>query len=231
MNIRNMKTCKHWALTMILGLAGMLTSALCQAQKSVYNGGYAAAYANSFCGLPIYNNLFPNYANSGGDCVNFASQCIVAGLTWNATGKTVYTSAPSFSADRYSPLAWFFSGSTHSTSWTYAPALLQYAKSNRPEYKGLHFQFVTEDTSKTYMDVMKVQVGDIIFCDWNNDGTMDHVAIVTGIRAGQSDYNRVRYAAHTTDAKDAGLGDLNKYYGYRAIFHVYRPTDYNFSGK
>ena len=42
-----------------------------------YNPGAAVSYAHQYC--QKYNKNYNNYKNSGGDCANFVSQCIVLG--------------------------------------------------------------------------------------------------------------------------------------------------------
>lgn len=225
-----MRVTRNLGLSAIFSVAFALTGSMCQAQRYTYNASAAASYAKIY--YKNYNSLFANFASSGGDCANFADQCVVAGLIGNSSGATVASNASRFSADKGSPYSWYYiNGNNHSTSWTYAPTLLQYAKSNKPSYKGLHFQFITEDSWTAYLNVNSVQVGDIIFADWTNDGTMDHVMIVTEIQTSQAGYNKIRVASHTTDMANSGLGDINVLYRSRATFHVYRPTDYNFSGQ
>ena len=45
----------------------------------VYNGSSAAEYAMAYADQESYNTNYPDYRNSGGDCTNFISQCILAG--------------------------------------------------------------------------------------------------------------------------------------------------------
>ena len=42
-----------------------------------YNAGAAVNYARTYC--QNYNPHYWNYANDGGDCANFVSQCLIAG--------------------------------------------------------------------------------------------------------------------------------------------------------
>ena len=42
-----------------------------------YNAGAAVSYARTYC--QNYNPSYANYRNSGGDCANFVSQCMIAG--------------------------------------------------------------------------------------------------------------------------------------------------------
>ena len=122
-----------------------------------------------------------------------------------------------------------------------------------PNYleNGPKFKFVTYDTLTSYMDYNSVQVGDIIFMDWHDanfdfdtminngiitnegkkhmkpDGHMDHTLIVTKINYwSERGYNKIRVASNSRDYKDRGLGDINEDYDKKALFYVYRPTNY-----
>ena len=44
---------------------------------SKYDPAKGAEYAKKYC--KHYNKNYNNYANSGGDCANFVSQCLIAG--------------------------------------------------------------------------------------------------------------------------------------------------------
>lgn len=61
-----------------------------------YDGAGAAAYAYTYSRLTAqaqkpeyYNPLFVNYAGRGGDCMNFASQCIWAGFGGSETASAI----------------------------------------------------------------------------------------------------------------------------------------------
>lgn len=45
----------------------------------IYNGNSAVEYAITYADQEDYNNNYPDYRNSGGDCTNFVSQCVLAG--------------------------------------------------------------------------------------------------------------------------------------------------------
>jgi hypothetical protein len=93
------------------------------------------------------------------------------------------------------------------------------------------------------MDYGAVEVGDIIFADWDHDGTINHTMIVTDYchtweycYYSNEDpypyrgYNRIRLTYQSYNRTNIGLGDLNEDYNYQALFYVYRPIDYNPSG-
>lgn len=208
-----------------------------------YNSGVAVAYAKAHFNTP-YNtnkgNLFPNFDGvlSGGNCTNFISQAILAGLVGSTTIKTIYDQRKEFDADKSSsqniPQWYFFSTNDRGSAWAGADNLYQYARNNKASYKGLHFSYVTHDTPSKYLDYGAVKTGDVVFADWTGDGRIDHSMLVTGKHDGtfsvHRGYNRVRLTYQSQNKTDIGLGDLNEQYKKKALFYVYRPVDYNPQG-
>lgn len=205
---------------------------------------YAKENWNRKYGSAAGQNPFCSYAslNPGGDCTNFASQAVMAGLVGSSDPATVLSKRRSFQADRYSNgTRWYYeSCGDKAPAWSGAHALYQYAAGNKASYKGLHFTLVTYDTPTKFMDYTKVQAGDIIFADWEHDGRIDHSMVVVSYDSrswpftSNSGYNRIRVAYQNQDpypaTGDAGLGDINISHKYQAVFYVYRPTDYNPTG-
>lgn len=209
-----------------------------------YDPNPAVSYAKNNYDLPYGSqNPFHDYPYSvGGNCTNFASQAIIAGLTGETSPNGVYNRRKDFIADANSPYAWFFikdgtpSSTTRGKAWTGANDLYQYAKSNKSTYRGLHFQYITNDSPTSFMDYKQIKKGDIIFADWEGDGHIDHTMIVTDTQFDSwswsiRGYDRIRVTYQTYNKTDVGLGFLNELYKYKALFYVYRPTDYNPNGK
>jgi len=134
--------------------------------------------------------------------------------------------------DRYSRyLRWFYiSVNNKGSAFTGADWLYKYAKSNKNNYKGLHFDFITKDSISTALKINLIKKGDIIFADWTGDGIIDHTMIVTK-KYNCNSYGCVKVAYHNSSGnsmqKSRSLGSINSQYNYRAIFHVYRPTFYS----
>ncbi len=84
------------------------------------------------------------------------------------------------------------------------------------------------------MDYKAVEIGDVIFADWDHDGTIDHSMLVTATKWWLSGYNEIRLTYQgrpgVVGVTDVGLGDINEEYNYEAVFSVYRPVDYDPDG-
>jgi hypothetical protein len=80
------------------------------------------------------------------------------------------------------------------------------------------------------MDYDKVQPGDIIFADFNGDGTMDYIMIVDDKDWWRLGYNEVCLTYQSDNKIDQGLGDINERMKHQALFYVYRLVDYNPAG-
>jgi hypothetical protein len=154
----------------------------------------------------------------------------------------VHSKKRQFQADRYSNgIRWYYEGcGDKAPAWAGAHQLYQYAVGNKPTYKGLHFALVTFDTRDRFMEYTKVTAGDIIFADWENDGKFDHTMVVVSYdgrawwQTRNQGYNRIRVAYQNQNpypaTGDRGLGEINDQYHKKAVFHVYRPLDYNPTG-
>jgi len=182
------------------------------------------------------NNFYDYSGLSGGNCTNFVSQCIMAGFVGSDYSPTVYGQRYNYDVDASGgSYQWYFrSDADRGPAFTGTDKLYEYAENNASNYKGLHFDYVTNDTIYEYMDYEEVEEGDVIFADWDHDGTFDHSMLVTNIQTWRSGYNEIRLtyqgAPNVIGKTNIGLGDLNEDYDYEAVFYVYRPTDYNPSG-
>jgi hypothetical protein len=229
--------CTAIAVVFLIFLSMSNTQAYADSYKT-YSGTSAAAYAednyNVTYGSGIGENPFFDYETIGNyNCTNFASQAIIGGLINSTDPLTVYNNRKSFDVDKYGGVyRWYFwSAYDYGMAWNGAHALYNYAAGNLSTYKGLHFTFVTNDTPTTLMDYNSVQVGDIIFADWDNNDTMDHTMIVTRIDTWRTGYDKIRVTYQSpVNTPNRGLGDINIQYNYNAIFYVYRPLDYNPDG-
>lgn len=90
-----------------------------------YNGANAAAYAYTYSRLQpeerypdYYSPFFVNYAGEGGDCMNFASQCMWAGFGGSETASSI--SSRSQPMDTSGSYRWYgraHGGKSPSNSW------------------------------------------------------------------------------------------------------------------
>ncbi len=118
-----------------------------------YNRNAAVAYARRWAF--DRNNAYYNFDGIGGDCTNFASQCIYAGsLTMNFTPVT----------------GWYYrSSSDRTASWTGVDYLYRFLVNNRSV--GPYGHLVTAD---------KVMPGDIVQLG-NEDGSFYHSPLITAV--------------------------------------------------
>jgi len=198
--------------------------------KCYYDGDTSADYAYEFGKKST--SPFYDFKDLGGDCTNFASQAILAGMTGITEPSDLKPKRYSYLADQnYNNLAWYYKTSNNrGSAWTGADWMFKYAKSNKNSYKGLHFDFITKDSSTVALKINLVKKGDIIFADWENDGVIDHTMIVTQKYSCNS-YSCVKVAYHNSAGnsmqKNRSLSSINSQYNYNAIFHIYRPTFYS----
>jgi len=179
--------------------------------------------------------------NTGGNCTNFVSQSIMAGLSRITDRKKLWEARKYFQSDRghnYGTAGtygfeWFINdnGEDRGKAWTSAEELYLYAKGNQAGFKGLHFKYITRDSATRFMDYQKVKVGDIVFADWDADGDMEHTMIVTKIQKYRRGYNEIRLTYQTNDTEERGLGEINEEKDKKALFTVYRPTYYTTDGE
>lgn len=198
---------------------------------------YALTNYNTAYGTGSGQNPFHDYSGlSGGNCTNFASQVIMAGLVQSDNMSTVYGQRANYDIDIGSGYyEWYYiSDSSRGPAFTGANKLFEYADYNLPTYRGLHFDYVTNDTLTEFMDYGLVELGDIIFADWDHDGIIEHSMVVTGIDWWRPGYNEIRLTYQGADGvvgkTNIGLGDINVANNYEALFYVYRPVDYNPNG-
>lgn len=193
---------------------------------------------NTFPYYQVYqfNEKTQQWEWTDNNCTNFASQVIMAGLVGTSSKSTIWNKKNAF-VDKGGKVEWYFEDSNNDLvgdAWNGAHTMYNYAKGNRSSWKGLHFDFVAEDSLTEYLDVSKIKVGDIVFVNWDaeKDKIIDHVMVVTDIDRWWvgNDYNEIQVTYQSNDRKDVRLGALNEQYNHNATFHVYRPTDFNDNG-
>jgi len=109
----------------------------------------------------------------GGDCANFVSQTLIA-RGWTMNGDWYNHNA----AASWSP------------AWGYVPAMDSYFRANATQL-GL-----TEHPLDQRADI---KVGDIVMFDWNNNDSLDHVQIVSGVKTVNGQI-KILMAGHNTDS-------------------------------
>jgi len=235
-----MKTRNLYKLVLLITILCCSVPASAQV-KFIYDGGYASTYARNNAwmayGSGSGQNPFYNFRNN---CANFVSQAIIAGMVKNTNPREVYNRRYDFAVDRTGSLyKWYFiSLGDRGPAWSGAPEMRQYADYNKSTYKGLHFKFIVSDTpSNRTLTTSNVQPGDVIFCDWDSNGTTEHVLMVVRIDTSwwpRNNYEKIKIAGQSNNHADTALQwILDETYRRDktwASFRVYRPTDYNKAG-
>ncbi|TSI05965.1 amidase domain-containing protein [Lysinibacillus sp. BW-2-10] len=168
---------------------------------SYYNRQAAVQYARNW-----WKGRNPNYPSFQDDCTNFISQCLRA-------GGAPMSGYPNRARGWWITDGWksgrgtggYYSNETWSYSWTVSSSLRWYLESAK---SGL--------TAKRVQSPSELNIGDVIFYDFQGDGRIDHSTIVTSI------VNGVPYIhAHTVNSQD-------RHYDY-SNSHAYTPnTKYYF---
>lgn len=78
--MRIIRYCRFWFFLLLLSIIVVNNYAI--AQQITYNRSAAIRYAERWC-REINYGVYKDYRNLGGDCTNFASQCIIAGFGGN----------------------------------------------------------------------------------------------------------------------------------------------------
>ncbi len=165
-----------------------------------FNAQWAADYANKYWEEGYIGiGKFHCYCSvrDAGDCANFISQCILAGLAKTSNGKEVFASRLKFQ-DRSGKYVWWFNGgfdnnndgemdlfqditASFETAWYQYQYLKNQSMSSSdlndvPELIGM----ITEEIQRGGLpDVNRLQVGDIAFLRNEKTGETIHTMIVT----------------------------------------------------
>ena len=177
---------------------------------NAYDRIAAVKYALEYCYK--CNQQYYNYVTNG-DCTNFTSQCLYGGgiqmddKWYSRRGKKriyAFLIPDSQYKHRY--------GWDVSPAWSIASHQFEYFRES--EYVNACQEI---DGSSTIEEILSsgIQVGDIIYFDWESDGVLDHSVIVTEI----SD-DEVYLTYHSTDRERQALSVLldPKMEGYLLLF-------------
>lgn len=167
-------------------LKKLIVTALLLVIASQSVGGIAASAAYTPSSAVVYARAYaldrnPRFQNLTGDCANFVSQCLYFGnLDMNSTWKSQKVNG-----------LW-----VTTNAWAYSINLYGYTiSSGRGSSKAVY----TKNTYPTYTPGM--ELGDIIFYDWDGDGRIDHTSIVTKIQV-EGTGPVARICQHTKDRFD-----------------------------
>lgn len=148
-----------------------VNNAVSYAQKYTdSSGGMSGKYNSSQYNIYKYPNP-PAYL--GYDCANFVSQCLYAGGLRESNAWRRVTRGQNYKNVK------------GGVAWVNAPELFKYLKS-----QGFSYEVVKSDLSN-------IHKGDVVFMDFENDGSVNHSTICTG-KSGKTPY----YCAHSSWRKN-----------------------------
>ena len=146
-----------------------------------YNRRAAVAYANRWA--YFRNPNFLDFSELGGDCTNFASQCLLA-------GGAVMNYTPTY--------GWYYIDSNNrAPAWTGVEYLYNFLTTN----EGVGPYAI--DT-----DISAMQPGDLVQLDIDQ-GRFQHTPVITEIRGMAPSMNTIYVAAHSQDANCRPLSSYN----------------------
>lgn len=145
-------------------------------QRDMYDREKAVAYARRWA--LGRNPDFYDFSKIGGDCTNFASQVLYAGV-----GEMNNT--PTF--------GWYYYGlNNRAPAWTGVNELYRFLITNKgPGPRAVE------------TDIFGIEPGDIAQLDFNGDGIFDHSPVIVDV--GRRTPRTVLVAAHSMDALDRPL--------------------------
>ena len=164
-----------------------------------FNGNNAATYADTY-----WNSRPNNYPAFSDDCTNFVSQSLHAGgigfrtATFSWTGA--YATTTYWVANEVTIEYW-------TTSWSVVTANEQFLTS----LPGSVMTVVTATNMQNQPPSGYRQKGDVIYYDWDGNGTLDHASILTVVNG--TDPNN---SAETGSLIDEHITDR-----YHAIWHLW----------
>lgn len=182
--------------------------------------GYAFTYTRdsdiSMSAQDYYNKMFPQYASGGGDCMNFASQCVWAGFSADQTVASI--DALKFPMDASGSYTWYsYSRSTGGKTLSWAgtlsfPAYIKNSNQSATEI-GLKADYISLGKNEDFSTLTRMGYslsdikGAICILDFDSDGKGDHGIVLTNV-TGTARKN-ILYCGHTQNVKAASLGDFS----------------------
>lgn len=152
-----------------------------------------------------WNGRNPNFPSFSDDCTNFISQCLLA-------GGAPMSGSPNRAKGWWITDGWkkgirngYYSNETWSYSWSVSQSL-----------KNLFDNAKTGLTAKRVDSPSLLEIGDVIFYDFQGDGRIDHSTIVTSMINGEPYIH-----AHTVNSAD-------RYYDYSNSYAYTPNTKYYF---
>ncbi|MBQ1506065.1 MAG: amidase domain-containing protein, partial [Erysipelotrichales bacterium] len=162
---------------------------------------YADWYATS------YNSKFPSYANYGGDCQNFASQCVWYGLGGTDTVAKISSHAVPMVYSGSNAIKWYC-GNTY---WDYDPL-------KHWTVVGDFQDMIADSTSgqnglygTVWFGYQYASVGDVLQVDFDADGSYDHSYVVVAVEGtdGSRSKSQIWVSCHSPSYSHKKLSDIS----------------------
>ena len=192
-----------------------------------YNAAAAATYARIYA--MNYNSNFPSYASQGGDCANFASQCIWAGF--GGSNHSTAISERQYPMDSSGTYKWY----PGTQSWAGVFSMVNYAN-------GMNSSSSTEAGWLSNVNVVN-QASQLPSMDYKGavlmipgrktvqqpDGSTVSQIVDFGhaiVAISGTSYTNIRYCGHTANAFNALLSDYSDLSAGSRPVKVILPTQY-----
>lgn len=167
---------------------------------------YATTYGGS-----RRNSLFPDFSNNGGDCQNFASQCLWFGLGGTPSASTITSARYPMVNATMSPDStrqWFvMTDWTHSATWTGVNSFASHVENGTTTKLGLY--------GNTYKGVANARVGDILQISDDNGASYYHSYVVVNVTGSTPD--QIYVSSHTSDRQNEKLSVCSPNDTYRIV--------------
>ena len=151
-----------------------------------------------------YNGNFNSYADSGGDCMNFASQCIYAGF--QGSNDTSAISGRAFPQDNSGSAAnerWFANPVSPFWAWTHNTYFYDYITNSKSSSGTRITASVTEYAASTYNITTPSNLLGAVIQGHGKAGDYQHAVIVTSQEG--TARNQIFVTSHTADKKHVPL--------------------------
>lgn len=199
-----------------------------------YNGANAAAYAYTYsrreADIPrneFYNAQFQSFAGKGGDCMNFASQCMWAGF--GGSQETAGVTGHALPMDTEGSSIWYSwdtGKNTGTTSWVSCQNFRKYltgsadglgeSGSNGAEDPGMYATIMDVAAGSDLSGVSTQELVGAVAHVSGEGGPYAHAIVLTA--ATGVSRSQIWFCAHTTDITHVKLGDY-----YTGSMKIYVP--------
>jgi len=185
---------------------------------------YALAYATN------YNANFRSYANSGGDCMNFASQCVYTGFGGVGTRPAIYYKL--FPMDNSGNYLWYggcsagqgYSASSASSSWKSCSNFRTYITNmNNTVEEGLlaYIWDVSSGNGNANVGLIAATLLGSVLHVYNSSANTNYGHALFVVNVTSTTRNGIYVCAHTADRYNVAIGEI-----YTEAMKVIKPLGF-----